>query len=67
MLFTNKGIYAVTKWLIGQEVLQQFQTAYKIQQEDTKEHALFQALRDWTPPSGLRQYNSKLPDPPTTL
>ena len=46
MLFTNKGIYAVAKWLISQEVLQQFQTAQEIQQEDMEEYAPFQSLRD---------------------
>ena len=66
MLSTNKGIHAVTKWLIGQKVLQQFQMSQEIQQEDIEEHAAFQALRDWTLPPGPKQHNNKLPDPPTT-
>jgi hypothetical protein len=50
MLSTSRGLHAAAKWLIGQGVLQQFQTAYEIQQEDTGGYAPLQPLRDWTPP-----------------
>jgi len=66
MLSTNKGVHAVAKWLIGQGVLQQFQTAQEIQQEDTEGYAPFQPLRDWTAPPGCRQHAGEPPDPPTT-
>jgi len=67
MLFINKGIHAVAKWLISQRVFQQFQTAQKIQQEDIEKYAPYQSLRDWTPPPGPKWHNRKLPDPPITL
>ena len=47
MLSTSWGLHAAAKWLIGQGVLQQFQTAYKIQQEDIGGYAPLQPLKDW--------------------
>ena len=38
MLSTSRGLHAAAQWLISQKVLQQFQTAHKIQQKDTKKY-----------------------------
>jgi hypothetical protein len=51
MLSTSRGLQAAAKWLIGQGILQQFQTAHEIQQEDTTGYAPLQPLRDWSPPA----------------
>ena len=49
MLSSTRGIQAAAKWLIGQGILLQFQTAHEIQQEDTTGYAPFQPLGDWLP------------------
>ena len=36
MFFTNKGLHIIAKWLMGQRVFQQFQTAQEIQQRIQK-------------------------------
>ena len=59
MLSISRGLHAAAKWLIGQGVLQQFQTAYRTQQEDTGGYAPLQPLREW------RHAGEPL-DPPTT-
>ena len=46
ILLISRGLHVAAQWLISQRVLQQFQTAYEIQQEDTGEYAPFQPLRD---------------------
>ena len=55
----SRGLHTAAKWLIGQGVLQQFQTAYRIQQEDTGGYTPLQPLKDW------RRAGEPL-DPPTT-
>ena len=62
MLSTSRGLRATAQWFISQGVLQQFQTAHEIQQEDTRGYTPFQPLRDWTPPPNKRKYMGK-PEP----